>query len=252
MKLVVKLVLAANLIVLAVLAFVYPHLMISPGKLIPGHRALEANCFACHAPFTGAAAERCVVCHKPAEIGRLTTTGQVVTQPLSVTPFHQKLSSQDCVACHSDHAGVKRFRQAGRFNHALLQRETRELCQDCHKSPNDSLHQQITGNCSQCHSLGKWTPATFDHNKYFVLDRDHNARCVTCHVRNDYSRYTCYGCHEHTLAGIRREHIEEGIRDFDNCVECHRSADEHDIKGRNGGGRSKSEEKRERKKHDDD
>jgi hypothetical protein len=62
-----------------------------------------------------------------------------------------------------------------------------------------------------------------------VLDRDHNTRCVTCHVRNDYQQYTCYGCHEHTPANIRREHVEEGIRDFNDCVECHRSADEHDI-----------------------
>jgi hypothetical protein len=71
------------------------------------------------------------------------------------------------------------------------------------------------------------------------LDGDHNASCVTCHVRNDYSRYTCYGCHEHTPANIRRKHLEEGIRKFDNCVECHRSADEHDIKGRGGEGGGK-------------
>ena len=32
----------------------------------------------------------------------------------------------------------------------------------------------------------------------------------------------CYGCHEHTPANIRAEHEEEGIRDFENCVECHR------------------------------
>jgi hypothetical protein len=35
----VKIVLAANLIVFAILAFVYPHLMIEPGKLIPMHRS---------------------------------------------------------------------------------------------------------------------------------------------------------------------------------------------------------------------
>lgn len=46
-----KIVLVANLIVLAILAFVYPHLMVGPGKLIPGHSKLEADCFACHAPF---------------------------------------------------------------------------------------------------------------------------------------------------------------------------------------------------------
>ena len=41
MSRILKLILAANLIVLAVLAFVYPHLMVGPGKLIPGHQQLE-------------------------------------------------------------------------------------------------------------------------------------------------------------------------------------------------------------------
>lgn len=230
-----KIVLAANLIVLAILAFIYPHLMVGPGKLIPGHSKLEADCFACHAPFTGSATERCTTCHKPEEIGKLTTLGQSIQKPLTSTPFHQKLLKQDCLACHSDHAGVKRFRIEGRFNHALLQADARKECQSCHKSPTDSLHQQITGNCSQCHTQQKWVPATFDHDRYFVLDRDHNVKCATCHVRNDYSRYTCYGCHEHSAEKIRREHIEEGIRDFKDCVECHRSSNEYE--GRGGGDR---------------
>jgi hypothetical protein len=250
----VKFVLAANLIVLAVLAFVYPHLMVGPGKLIPGHSKLESNCFACHAPLTGAASERCAACHKVTDIGRLTTTGMPITKPLTSTPFHQKLISQDCVACHSDHAGVKRFRQQGRFNHALLQEATRDQCQECHKAPTDSLHQQISGNCSQCHSQEKWVPATFDHGKSFALDSSHNTRCVTCHVRNDYSRYTCYGCHEHTPSRIRGEHIEEGIRNFENCVECHRSANKHDIQGGRGEGkkeRGNREGNRSSKEHDD-
>jgi hypothetical protein len=240
MSRIVKIILAGNLAVLALLAFVYPHLMVAPGKLIPGHRQLDTDCFACHSAFTGATSARCVDCHKPADIGRLTTAGLPIAKPLTSTPFHQKLVSDDCVACHSDHAGVKRYRQQGRFDHALLKREARELCHECHKSPTDSLHRQVTGNCGQCHSQDKWMPATFDHDKHFALDRDHNVRCVTCHERNDYGRYTCYGCHEHTPANIRREHIEEGIRDFDNCVECHRSADEHDIRGDYG------------ERHDDD
>ena len=225
---VLKFILAANLIVLVVLVFVYPNLMVSPGKLIPGHKQLEKDCFACHASFGGAAAERCVFCHKPGEIGRLTSTGLPISKPRTTTPFHQKLNSQDCVACHSDHAGVMRFRVQGRFNHALLQKETRDQCQDCHKSPSDTLHKQISGNCGLCHTQEKWTPATFDHKKYFVLDHDHDTTCATCHVRNDYSRYTCYGCHEHTPDDIRREHIKEGIRNFDDCVKCHVSADENE------------------------
>lgn len=229
-----KLILAINVLVLVVLTFAYPHLMVGPGKLIAGHQSINADCFACHTSLTGVQSAKCVVCHKPMDIGRLTTTGAPVVKPLTTTPFHQELTSQDCVACHSDHAGVKRYQVQGRFNHALLKKGVSEKCQTCHKAPVDTLHRQISGNCGQCHTQSKWTPATFDHDKYFVLDRDHTAPCVTCHVRNDYQQYTCYGCHEHTPANVRREHVEEGIRDFTNCVECHRSADEHDIKGRQG------------------
>jgi len=248
MSTLLKLILAVNLLVVSAVVFIYPNLMVGPGKLIPAHKQLETDCFACHAPLTGAASERCITCHKPAEIGRLTSKGLPLIKPLTSTPFHQKLISQDCVACHSDHAGVKRYKTTGHFNHALLQQATRAQCQSCHQSPKDALHRQITGNCSQCHTQEKWTPATFNHNKYFVLDGDHNTRCVTCHVSNDYTRYTCYGCHEHTPENIRREHIEEGIRNFDNCVKCHRSSSESDI--RNGEG--KREGKREGEHDDDD
>lgn len=155
MSRIVKIILAANLIALAILAFVYPQLMVAPGKLIPGHKQLEADCFACHTPLLGASSELCISCHKPADIGRLTTVGLPITKPLTTTPFHQKLATQDCVACHSDHAGVKRFRQQGRFNHALLKKDTLQQCQTCHKAPADSLHQQISGNCSQCHNQEK-------------------------------------------------------------------------------------------------
>ncbi|MCX7163616.1 MAG: hypothetical protein NT083_11340 [Rhodocyclales bacterium] len=251
MKRIVKMVLAANLLAIALLAFVYPQQMVGPGKLVAGHQKLEADCFACHAPLIGASSARCVTCHKPADVGRLTTAGQPIAKPLTAVPFHQKLISQDCVACHSDHAGVKRFRQQGRFDHALLQEEAAGQCQECHKSPADSLHQQISGNCGQCHNRQKWVPATFAHNRYFALDRNHDTRCVTCHVRNDYKRYSCYGCHEHSPASIRREHIEEGISRFDNCVECHRGADKHDIRGGRGEGTGRRENERSRKKHDD-
>ena len=76
-----------------------------------------------------------------------------------------------------------------------------------------------------------WKPATFDHARYFRLDRDHAVACATCHVGNDYARYTCYGCHEHTPARVRAEHAEEGITAFEHCVECHRSASEADERG---------------------
>jgi len=188
MSRILKIILAANLIVIAILAFAWPHLMVSPGKLIPGHTKLETDCFACHTPLLGAKSERCISCHEAEQIGRLTTAGLPIKKPLTSVPFHQKLASQDCVVCHSDHSGVKRYRQHGQFKHALLQKATLDQCQSCHKAPVDPLHEQLSGTCSQCHSQEKWTPATFDHDKYFELDRDHTTRCVTCHVRNDYRR----------------------------------------------------------------
>ena len=59
-------VIAANLLVLVALVFIYPHLMVSPGPLVQGHAELDTDCFACHAPWRGAASERCVACHLPA------------------------------------------------------------------------------------------------------------------------------------------------------------------------------------------
>ncbi|MCL2021110.1 MAG: class III cytochrome C family protein [Betaproteobacteria bacterium] len=297
MSRIVKFALFLNLATLTILVFVYPQFMVSPGKLIPGHEQLESDCFACHSPFTGANSSRCVTCHKPADIGILTTAGVPISDALTTTPFHQKLISEDCVACHSDHAGVRRFRIEGRFAHSLLDAKTQQQCRDCHRSPSDQMHNNLTENCSvchdqnrwkpaafdhakldktllaqchtchkapadglhdeisencgQCHSQQKWKPATFDHEKYFRLDRDHNVSCSVCHARNDLSRYTCYGCHEHTQEKIRREHIKEGIRDYSNCVECHRSASKHDLRDQERKKERKKEKKDRRRRKDD-
>ena len=113
-----KLILAINVLVLVVLTFAYPHLMVGPGKLIAGHQSINADCFACHTTLTGVQSTKCVVCHKATDIGRLTTTGAPVVKPLTNTPFHQELISQDCVACHSDHAGVKRYQVQDRVRQA--------------------------------------------------------------------------------------------------------------------------------------
>jgi hypothetical protein len=270
-------VISANLLVLVAVAFVFPHLMVAPGPLIVGHAALATDCFACHAPLRGATTERCIACHAVADIGLRTIQGAPIqsASTRSATPlkmsFHQELIEQDCMACHSDHAGP-RLNQHSRntFSHALLRVATRDRCdschsapgnamhrslsvgcaqchktegwtpasfdhaalaqaelsrcESCHKAPADTLHRQISGQCAQCHTPKAWKPATFEHDKLFLLDRDHNVSCVTCHLGNDYAKYTCYGCHEHTQANVRRKHIEEGIQNFENCAECHRSA----------------------------
>ncbi len=247
----IKWALALNLAALAVLVFAYPHFMVAPGKLIPAHKEMEQNCFACHKAFFGIDETKCASCHKPSEIGLLTTKGLKIFEPKTKVAFHQDLNSQNCTACHSDHSGVTKFIKKGKFDHALLNASSAKECQTCHKPPVDDMHKKMTGNCSSCHQQTAWKPATFDHSKFFVLDRHHDATCSTCHPRNDYKQYTCYGCHEHSLDKIRREHIEEGISDFQNCVECHRSGNEHDIIGR-GLNRSRESGKNEGRGGDDD
>lgn len=226
MSRIIKAILFLNLTAIAVLAFAYPHLMISPGELIGVHHASETDCFACHDIFLGASSEKCIACHKVADIGVRTTKGIPVAANKTKVPFHQKLQEQNCVACHSDHTGVMKFRTSQRFSHDLLDTATHKQCATCHQKPRDRLHKQVSDTCSQCHGTDTWKPATFDHNKFFVFDKDHPATCAVCHTTTSYKEYTCYGCHEHSPAKIREEHMEEGIRDFENCVKCHRSADE--------------------------
>ena len=77
----------------------------------------------------------------------------------------------------------------------------------------------------------------------------------TCHIDNDYSNYTCYGCHEHSRSKIREEHVEEGIYDYENCVECHRSGDEDEAECIWRSKRGKSNEGNQsyyRREHDDE
>jgi hypothetical protein len=263
-------IIVANLIGLLVLAFVYPSAMVSPGALVPAHAELAGTCFACHAPFRGAAPERCLRCHAGADLGVRTTGGAPIERSTARTlrvAFHQELSDQNCSSCHSDHGRPTepRFSHAllgpaargdcaschaaptndlhrdlranctqchttehwspATFDHAVLSSATLARCESCHAAPTDSFHRQVAAACTQCHLPPRWKPSTFNHDRFFLLDRDHHAPCATCHVNNDVTRYTCFGCHEHTPANVRAEHAEEGIRNIDNCVSCHRSAD---------------------------
>lgn len=240
-------VIAANLVALVALAFIYPHLMVSPGALVAGHTELATDCFACHSPWRGAAPDRCATCHRSVDIGVRTTKGLPLTQRQLKTSFHQDLMELDCMACHSDHQGPRLTQRSRKpFSHGLLRTAVRERCDHCHVKPVDKLHRNLTGGCAQCHKTQAWKPATFEHGEHFVLDRDHDVKCVTCHVNEDYKRYSCYGCHEHTLQSIRAEHEEEGIAAYENCVECHRSADEEPRKKRERDGRDKTPREREK------
>jgi hypothetical protein len=208
--------------------------MISPGPLAPAHAELATDCFACHVPLRGATSERCVSCHAISDIGLRTTKGSPLKSPGPKTAFHQQLSTQDCMACHRGHEGSA-LSQGSRtsFSHDLLLPAASAKCATCHTPPDTTIHRGMSANCGQCHSQQGWKPAKFDHAKLFLLDGDHNVACATCHVDNDTSRYTCFGCHVHQPDAIRAKHLDEGISNFENCVQCHRSAH-----GENGESRS--------------
>ena len=82
---------------------------------------LTTDCFACHTPFIGSTPDKCIACHKVAEIGIKTTKGLAIDKEKKNVAFHQKLTEDDCVACHSDHKGVQAFRPIGQFSHKLLE-----------------------------------------------------------------------------------------------------------------------------------
>ena len=122
------------------------------------------------------------------------------------------------------------------FKHELLGERLKE-CRSCHESkqPADVLHKGLgkTIQCVQCHTTDTWKPSTFEHSKYFRFDRNHPSNCADCHnVNKTFASYSCYNCHEHDPSLIEKKHLKEGIRNFSNCVECHRSGDEKGVERR--------------------
>lgn len=160
--------------------------MIAPGPLIPAHAGITANCFACHAPFRGVSAARCMACHKLADIGRRTTKGTPVDDKAMAIGFHPALIQPDCMACHSDHSGPRLVKASTpRFAHTVLRPDMRNQCASCHRAPQTALHVQAGRNCAACHTQAGWKPATFDHARFFALTGPHKASCATCHVGGD-------------------------------------------------------------------
>lgn len=206
--------------VVLTLIYFQPDAMISPGKLTQAHAKLDNQCVSCHAPFQGAVAEQCVTCHAVANIGR--TNGQTGANPLS---FHKRLTTQDCLTCHTEHKGrIIPVSAQPHFSHALIGQPAQSNCVSCHTPPRAAFHQAMKGNCSSCHTQDNWKPADFDHGRFFALTGPHDVACATCHmVGQDYRQYNCTTCHAHEPASLKQKHAEEGIVMTAKCTSCHRS-----------------------------
>jgi hypothetical protein len=196
-----------------------PALFLNPGQVTTGHTKIEEECFQCHDFLLGPSDDKCITCHKISEI-RVGKRGKVA--------FHQRLQEKRCVNCHTDHMGKDAAKATYIFDHSLLISSEINSCKKCHSAPEDRLHQNLVKQCNQCHGTEQWKPATLDHTRWFRFDRHHPEKCIDCHENKIFDRYTCYGCHEHSPSNVRREHLEEGIRDFQNCTACHLSGDEEE------------------------
>jgi hypothetical protein len=236
------------------------------------HRQVGESCASCHdtVKWKNAAfdhtrlvsGQQCISCHKSEkpgdslhrQAGDNCTSCHDTVKWKNVFFDHSQLSTngRQCITCHTKDVPANALhRQAGencsschdtrKWKNAVLDHNkfsaSGKKCITCHSKdlPGDALHRQSKANCSECHQTSRWKPATFDHDRYFRLDGDHRASCVTCHPDpKNYKAYTCYNCHEHSPSRIAGEHLKEGIRNYDNCIRCHRDASgEHD--GREGG-----------------
>ena len=192
------------------------------------HKIINADCSNCHQTdkwervefkheLIGDKVNDCSGCHRPV---------------MPVDDFHKQLPALiQCRECHNTNAW-----KPSHFKHELLG-GIKNDCKSCHenKKPADAFHNGLgnTIQCVQCHRTEAWKPSTFDHTKYFRFDRNHPSNCSDCHnTKENFKTYTCYNCHEHNPSRIEKEHLKEGIRNFTNCVECHRSGDEDDARGK--------------------
>ncbi len=193
-------------------------------------RHLEVSCYACHADARSivdlqAAPQDCVACHlsRDAHEGRFGSDCATCHSPsdwedatfdharsnFPLTGAHQQV---DCEGCHINN------QFAG----------TSSTCVNCHTDP--GFHAGLfTTDCTSCHTTIAWRPAIFNEQHTFPLNHGEAGAvsCATCHPTS-LPAYTCYGCHEHNEANVRSEHIEEGIPNFQNCMECHPTGQEED------------------------
>jgi hypothetical protein len=216
-----------------------PKAALNPGPVTSGHREIANDCLGCHTPLRGSPAAKCISCHPLDSVG---LSRRSLAQPAHARPglagMHATFTQTDCRECHTDHVGVDPANGTKAFTHEALSPALHDRCSSCHEGnrPDDALHRQADGRCGACHATRSWTPASFKHDEYFALDRDHQARCATCHIQPaNYREYTCYGCHAHTPTNIAAEHREEGISNLRNCVRCHRSASGEGGEGGRGG-----------------
>lgn len=249
--------------------FYFPHTSIAPGNLHQEHEKKTQSCLECHTPFSGIPDSKCYNCHPQGDLlnpsaskkgfihqkswveekSCLSCHGEhygenalLLRKKLDKSFFHNEVKgacnnchvsptdkmhrgNQSCERCHTTESWHILKEGAAKIFHTKS-----ADCTSCHQKPGDATHKNISGGCTTCHGFTDWKSEFIDHDRYFKLGKKHNKGCEKCHENNNFSAYTCYGCHEHSPKKIRSEHTEHGIHKYDSCVDCHRSGSEKKAK----------------------
>lgn len=256
--------------ILGIVALAFPFsagAQLSPGDLSRPHEALEgiSNCTSCHELGEGPSADKCLECHKLIK--------QQLDQQEGYHNRLVNVEGKTCFACHNEHAGrdfelihwdEKKFDHAltgylleGRHatlpcrdchNPALIKTDLNALekdkdltqtflglktnCLDCHI---DEHRGQLGENCTSCHNLDKFKPATgFSHEqaRFKLVGKHTSVDCAKCHkplndpraTGNAHATYAqfkpisfanCTDCHEDKHKG----------RFGNDCTRCHNNTD---------------------------
>jgi hypothetical protein len=185
----------------------------------------------------------CDGCHLVPDYAFDTTSCETCHLELDAAFVMQHVSDygRNCLGCHDGSGAMESFDHDTFFPldgaHAPLACDdchvdhmyqgTPSECVACHAEPD--VHRGLFGtDCAACHTAQAWIPARLLQHT-FPLNHGSSAgtetACEVCHAAN-YVTYTCYDCHDHDPDQIRREHLEEGLQDFENCVECHPTGQE--------------------------
>ena len=149
----------AGIFTLAVLAALLSfHRSYSPGPLLEGHQPFNANCAACHEPWSGVelASASCIDCHgnidrnEEHSKAKLSDKDFGVVAARHIAGFNDRLA---CLSCHTDHKGRK----------VDLAASSGSNCAWCH------AHDSISSVSSHGHSLHvRWKP-----RQNFLKDFNH-------------------------------------------------------------------------------
>ncbi len=193
------------------------------------YNGTQFNCTTCHGIEYHFSDNTCTSCH---------TDHDAVFMPEHIAKY-----GQNCTACHDGSDKISEHPDHSFFpltdSHANLACgdchtgasfvETSPECLSCHTEPAIHLGQFGT-DCALCHSPTTWNDTQLKAHTFpldHAQENNQTIPCETCHV-NNYVTNTCYsgGCHDE--GSIQDKHIEEGIRDFQNCMSCHPTGREDD------------------------